>query len=176
MVKTIHTSDHPAAQIPGATIASLFAEWLEVRERCNTAATSGDIATADQLLPRISELADVIVDHMAPVSAKDLAMQIVVETSDGDNHLGDEFEARLLAFAKRKPSRAREPKDEREAKWNAAIDAFKVAAQEYDPTILSFLVCHGESGPGELNRFEGVWACRSRASENRAAQARGEIA
>lgn len=163
MVKNMHTSDHPAAQMAGATIASLFAEWLEVREK-------GDNHE------RYAELQEIIVDHMAPVSAKDLAMQFVVETDHGDADWRSEFKARLLAFAKRPPHH-RPINDKREAKWSAALDAFGDAAREYDPTILSLWICHSEGDePGAFTKVDAITFNRSRASENRTARARGEIA
>ncbi|WP_332717420.1 hypothetical protein [Pelagibacterium mangrovi] len=175
MVKTIHTSDHPAAQIPGQTIANLFAEWLEVRERTDELCRAGDDEALQISHARYVELQQIITDHMSPVTAKDLAMQIVVEMAEMESDGRDEFWARLLAFAKR-PS-VHPSEDEREAKFETALTAFRDAAIEYDPTILSFWVSRSEGDqPGHFTNADGVMFCRSRASENRTAQARGELA
>lgn len=62
---------------------------------------------------------------------------------------------------------------DREARLDRAIQTFKAEVQEYDPTILSFLVCRGGQN---LNELECIVFNRSERLEERLRQEEGGAA
>lgn len=70
-----------------STISALFPEWLAMRD-----------ASGDDNFARYLDLRARITGAI-PASARELAMQIVVETDDGDSDYREEFFARVRMLA-----------------------------------------------------------------------------
>ncbi|GHA13564.1 hypothetical protein GCM10007989_05200 [Devosia pacifica] len=164
--------EHTALPAAAATIAEAYADWLNVRK---AAASSENAVQREEQYRRCRELQVSIVEQMAPLTARDLAIQLLVSTDYGDSDCSDDFIDRAKALANRlqeAPSA-----NARRAKLDKAIAALRDAAQEYDPTILGVWVSRTEGDePGCFTQLQGVHFNRSRKIQDSAARARGEMA
>ncbi|WP_127143175.1 hypothetical protein [Pelagibacterium montanilacus] len=94
MVPNIITPEHHTARAPG--IADMFAEWLECHqlgfEDCSAEQEAQSTA-------RYLELQEAIVSAV-PVTAQELAMQLLAETDHGNSEWRPEWFLRVVDLAK----------------------------------------------------------------------------
>ena len=85
-----------AARLPSdSTIAELFANWRAAADAVSAAATEAESSQHFRAYVRLQRR----ITAMAPTSARDAAMQFVVETDDGGSDYRDTFFRRVRKLA-----------------------------------------------------------------------------